>query len=58
MVEVKTVKVNLELEVDIPKDVSEDESRYTSVREGIVKSIHKGLYERGIVFRVLNSNFE
>ncbi len=58
MVETKKVKINLELEVEIPEDIIEDNSRYNNVKEGIVKSINKGLYEQGIVFRVINSNFE
>jgi hypothetical protein len=58
MVKAKKVKVFLELEVDIPEDIIKDKSRYDNVKEGIVKSISKGLYEQGIDFRIKNSNFE
>ncbi len=58
MVEIKKVKVNLELEVDIPKDVAEDDDRYTVVKDGIIKSISKGMYEQGIAFRIINSYFD
>jgi hypothetical protein len=58
MVNAKKVKVSLELEVDIPEDIIKDKSRYDNVKEGIVKSISKGLYEQGIEFRIKNSNFE
>lgn len=58
MVEIKKVKVNLELEVDIPKDVAEDDDRYVVVKDGIIKSISKGMYEQGIVFRIINSYFD
>ena len=58
LVETKKVKINMELEVDIPEDIVKDKGRYDNVKEGIVKSISKGLYEQGIVFRITNSNFE
>jgi hypothetical protein len=58
MVKASKVKVTLELEIDIPEDIINDKSRYDSVKEGIVKSISKGLYEQGIDFRINNSNFE
>ncbi|HEX5519279.1 MAG TPA: hypothetical protein VFX18_02460, partial [Candidatus Nitrosocosmicus sp.] len=58
MVETKKVKINLQLEVDIPEDIIKDESRYHNVKEGIVKSISKGLYEQGIDFKIINSDFE
>lgn len=58
MVEIKKVKVNLEFEVDIPKDVDEDDDRYVVVKDGIIKSISKGMYEQGIVFRIINSYFD
>ncbi|MBA3286168.1 MAG: hypothetical protein H0U27_14080 [Nitrosopumilus sp.] len=58
LVETKKVKINLELEVDVPDDIVKDKGRYDNVKEGIVKSISKGLYEQGIVFRITSSSFE
>jgi len=58
MVKASKVKVSLELEVDIPEDIIKDKNRYDNVKEGIVKSISKGLYEQGIDFRINHSNFE
>ena len=58
LVEVKKVKINLKLEVDIPENIIKDKSRHDNVKEGIVKSISKGLYEQGIVFKIINTNFE
>jgi hypothetical protein len=58
LVEVKKVKINLELEVGIPEDIIKDKTRCDNVKEGIVKSITKGLYEQGIEFKIINSNFE
>jgi hypothetical protein len=58
LVEVKKVKINLELEVGIPEDILKDKSRCDNVKEGIVKSITKGLYEQGIEFKIINSNFD
>jgi hypothetical protein len=58
LVETKKVKINLELEVDIPEDIIKDKSRCDNVKEGIIKSISKGLYEQGIIFRIIDSKFE
>ena len=58
MVETNRVKINLELEVDIPEDIIKDKSRCDNVKEGIIKSISKGLYEQGIIFQIINSKFE
>lgn len=58
MVEVKKIKINLELEVDIPEDIIKDTGRYHNVKDGILKIISKGLYEQGIDFKIINSNFE
>jgi hypothetical protein len=58
LVEVKRVKINLELEVGIPEDIRKDKTRCDNVKEGIVKSITKGLYEQGIEFKIINSNFD
>ncbi len=58
MVNASKVKLTLELEVDIPEDIIKDKSRYDNVKEGIVKIISKGLYEQGIDFRIIHSNFE
>jgi hypothetical protein len=58
LVETKKVKINLELEVDIPEDIIKDKSRCENVKEGIIKSISKGLYEQGIIFRIIDSKFE
>jgi hypothetical protein len=58
LVDTKNVKINLELEVDIPEDIIKDKSRYNSVKEGIVKSISRGLYEQGVEFKIIYSNFE
>jgi hypothetical protein len=58
LVEVIKVRINLNVEVNIPKDIVKDESRFDKVKEGIVKSMSKGLYEEGIEFRIINSSFE
>ncbi len=41
--EVKKFKIKLELEVGIPSDIIKDKSRCDNVKDGIVKSISKGL---------------
>ena len=56
--EVKKFKIKLDLEVHIPADIIKDKSRCDNVKDGIVKSISKGLYEQGIEYKIISSSFE
>lgn len=41
----KKVKLDIEIEVDMPLDIIEDRERFKVVETGLVRSISKGLYE-------------
>jgi len=50
MVSKKRVKLNLEIDIDIPTDLITNRLRIKKVEEGIIKSISKGLYQEESFF--------
>ena len=52
MVSKKRVKLNLEIDIDIPTDVIANRTRIRMVEDGIIKSISKGLYQEGLSFDI------
>ena len=50
MVVSKKVKLEIEVEIDMPVDIIDDKHRLKAIEEGLVKSISKGLYEQGVYF--------
>ncbi|MGA7042424.1 MAG: hypothetical protein WBY71_02035, partial [Nitrososphaeraceae archaeon] len=44
----KKIRVDIEIDVEIPFDIIDDEDRFTKVKEGILRSLSKGLYEEGV----------
>ena len=54
----KKVKLNIEIEVDMPLDIIEDRERFKVVETGLVRSISKGLYEQGVSFSIGKVKFE
>ena len=52
MVSTKLLKLKVEMDIDIPMDLIENENRLQLIEEGIVKSMCKGLYEEGISFHI------
>jgi hypothetical protein len=58
MVSKKRVKLNLEIDIDIPTDLIANKRRIKMVEEGIIKSISKGLYQEGLSFDIKKFNFE
>lgn len=54
----KKIKLNVEIEVDVPLDIIEDINRIKAVEDGLRLSISKGLYEQGVSFKInkLDSN--
>ena len=57
MVETKKVKLETEMEVDVPMDIVVDKQRLKAVEDGIVRVISRGLYEEGVSFKIVNVNF-
>jgi hypothetical protein len=58
MVSKKRVKLNVEIDIDIPSDVIASRTRIRMVEDGIIKSISKGLYEKGLSFNIKKFNFD
>jgi len=57
MVETKKVKLETEMEVDVPMDIVVDKQRLKAVEDGIVRVISRGLYEEGVSFKIIKVNF-
>ncbi|HEU4824189.1 MAG TPA: hypothetical protein VFS97_12255 [Nitrososphaeraceae archaeon] len=57
MVETKTGRLNMEIDVDLPLDVIENNNRREAVEEGLIRSISKGLYEEGVSFKINRVDF-
>ena len=57
MVETKKGKLNIEIDVDLPIDIVENDRRREAVEEGLVRSISKGLYEEGVSFKISSVKF-
>lgn len=49
--------MNLEIDVDLPVDIIENNHRRQAVEEGLVRSISKGLYEEGPLFKINRVDF-
>jgi len=52
----RKTRLDLEIEIDVPMDIINDEQRFNSVKEGIIRSISRGLYEQGVSFKITKSN--
>lgn len=48
----------MEIDIDIPSDVIANKTRIRMVEDGIIKSISKGLYEKGLSFNIKKFNFD
>jgi hypothetical protein len=57
MVETKKLKLETEMEVDVPMDIIVDKQRLKAVEDGIVRVISRGLYEEGVSFKIVKVNF-
>ena len=57
MVETKKVKLETEMEVDVPMDIVIDKQRLKAVEDGIVRVISRSLYEEGVSFKIVKVNF-
>ena len=57
MVPMKLLKLKVEIDLNIPEDLVQNEKRLEMIEEGILKSISKGLYEEGISFHIKKFNF-
>jgi hypothetical protein len=58
MVSKKRIKLNLEIDINIPTDLITNRTRIKKVEDGIIKSISKGLYQEGLSFDIKKFNFD
>lgn len=54
----KRIKLEVQIEVDMPLDIIEDKHRLKAIENGLVHCISKGLYEEGVSFRINNVKFK
>jgi hypothetical protein len=44
--------MEIEIEIDVPIDIVQDNRRIKAVEDGIGRSISKGLYDQGVSFQI------
>jgi hypothetical protein len=52
MVETRKLVMEIEIEIDVPIDIVQDNRRIKAVEDGIGRSISKGLYDQGVSFQI------
>ena len=57
MVSSRRVRLKVEIDIDIPTDLIENNDRLLIIEDGIIKSIWKGLYEEGSTFQIKKFHF-
>jgi hypothetical protein len=54
MVKTKKMILEVQIEIDIPIDIVQDNNRIKAVEDGLSRSISKGLYDQGVSFEIIN----
>ena len=54
----KGIKLEVQIEVNMPIDIIEDKNRLKAIEDGLVRCISTGLYEQGVSFRINKVNFK
>jgi hypothetical protein len=57
LVETRKGRLDIEIDVNLPIDIVQNNNRLKAVEEGLVRSISKGLYEEGVSFKINKVNF-
>ncbi|HEX7258006.1 MAG TPA: hypothetical protein VF242_08085 [Nitrososphaeraceae archaeon] len=57
MVTINHVKLNIEMDIEIPTDLLEIKDKVRVVEDGLIKCISKGLYEEGLTFHINEFKF-
>ena len=57
LVKTKKGRLKIEIDVDMPLDIIENNLRREAVKEGLIHSISKGLYEEGVSFKINKFDF-
>jgi hypothetical protein len=58
MVSVKLVKLNIEMDIELPTDLLENKEKVKVIEDGIIKCLSKGLYEEGVSFNINKFKFD
>jgi hypothetical protein len=58
MVKTKKMILEVQIEIDIPIDIVQDNHRIKAVEDGLSRSISKGLYDQGASFEIRNCTFK
>ena len=54
MVKTKKMILEVQIEIDIPDDIIQDNHRIKAVEDGLSRSISKGLYDQRVSFEIKN----
>ena len=54
----KRIKLEVQIEVNMPVDIIEDKHRLKAIEDGLVHCVSKGLYEEGVSFRINKVKFK
>jgi hypothetical protein len=57
MVTINHVKLNIEMDIEIPTDLLENKDKVRVIEDGLIKCISKGLYEEGLTFHINEFKF-
>ena len=57
MVTINHVKLNIEMDIEIPTDLLENKDKVRVIEDGLIKCISKGLYEEGLTFNINKFEF-
>ena len=52
MVETRKMLLEVQIEIDVPMDIIQDQRRIKAVEDGLARSVSKGLYDQGVSFRI------
>jgi hypothetical protein len=52
------MKLNIQLQVDIPMDIIEDKQRLKAIEDGILKVIFRSMYEECLSFNIVKAEFD
>lgn len=57
MISVKLVKLNIEMDIEIPTDLLENKDKVKLIEDGLIKCLSNGLYEEGVSFQIKKFKF-
>ena len=58
MVSTKHVRLNIEMDIELPTDLLENKEKVKVIEDGIIKCLSKGLYEEGVSFHINKFKFD